>query len=41
MIVLMVVVGGMRIVVRQIVLHFVCKRMHWMVVAIGVSIFVR
>ena len=38
MVVLMVVVGGVRIVVRQIVLHFVCKRM---VVAIGVSIFVR
>lgn len=38
MIVLVVVVGGVRIVVRQIVLHFVCKRM---VVAIGVSIFVR
>ena len=38
MVVLMVVVGGVGIVVRQVVLHFVCKRM---VVAIGVSIFVR
>ena len=41
MVVLMVVVGGMRIVVRQIILHFVCQRRKGMIVAIGMSIFVR